>query len=307
MTRAARSGTAAGEKEAREVWRPITIFGLWVVVIGAGGAGLTGHFQGQEMVELQPMKMAAAEAICVDTEGAAFTVAAFGDCPLEGDGGPTRIITIPGMASFLASNSFTSPETGVQGAQEQLVELLNANSDFVDRYGDAAQYDFRPPQMPVFWTFRLMIGVIVFPLLLVAWGLLALRGGRIPTDPWLGRYAIFSIITPFLGVAFGWIFTEMGRQPFVVYPNLDALNSGAPLGSVVQMTEVGISTAVSPIYMLLSMILFTVLYGVLGVIWVWLMRRYTIEGIHDPVDEELDSSDPKVRDEAEAQALNFGY
>ena len=307
MTRAARSGTAAGEKEAREVWRPITIFGLWVVVIGAGGAGLTGHFQGQEMVELQPMKMAAAEAICVDTEGAAFTVAAFGDCPLEGDGGPTRIITIPGMASFLASNSFTSPETGVQGAQEQLVELLNANSDFVDRYGDAAQYDFRPPQMPVFWTFRLMIGVIVFPLLLAAWGLLAMRGGRIPTDVWFGRYAIFSIITPFLGVAFGWIFTEMGRQPFVVYPNLDALNSGAPLGSVVQMTEVGISTAVSPIYMLLSMILFTVLYGVLGVIWVWLMRRYTIEGIHDPVDEELDSSDPKVRDEAEAQALNFGY
>ena len=307
MTRAAREGGEAGMKEAREVWRPITMFGIWVIFIGAIGVGGTGHLQGQEMVRLQPMKMAAAEAICVDTEGAAFTVAAFGSCPLEGDGGPMRIITVPGVASFMASNSFTSEEMGVQGAQAQLVELLNNNADFVAKYGDAADYDFRPIQEPVFWTFRLMIGMILFPVLLAFWALYAMRGGRIPTGVWLGRYAIASILTPYLGVSFGWIFTEMGRQPFVVYPNIAALQNGDPLGSVVQLTEVGISTAVSPIYMLLSMILFTVLYGALGVVWVILMRRYVREGMHDPTDENLDSSNPKLRDEAEAQALNFGY
>ncbi|MFZ1381716.1 MAG: cytochrome ubiquinol oxidase subunit I [Scrofimicrobium sp.] len=303
MARSAREGGEAGTKEAREVWRPIAVFGLGIVVVGGVLTAGTGHFQGQEMVELQPMKMATAEAICVDTESAAFTVAAFGECPLDGDGGPMRIITVPGVASFMASNSFTSEEMGVQGAQQQLVELLNADPNFVAKYGDAAQYDLRPPSMPVFWSFRLMIGMAAFAALLALWGMWALRGGRVPTNQWLGKFAILSIPMVFAGASFGWIFTEMGRQPWVVSPNLLALQNGEPGASVFQLTEMGISTAVPAAQMLATLILFTILYAVLGVIWVWLMRRYVLEGIDGghPGPEESDPNEDSV------QALSFGY
>ncbi|WRS29497.1 cytochrome ubiquinol oxidase subunit I [Actinomycetaceae bacterium MB13-C1-2] len=304
MTRSARDGGEAGVKEARQVWRPITAFGLGIVVVGGVLTAGTGHFQGQEMVELQPMKMATAEAICVDTEGAAFTVAAFGECPLDGDGGPMRIITVPGVASLMASNSFTSEEMGVQGAQQQLVELLNADPNFVAKYGDAAQYDFRPPAMPTFWSFRLMIGTAAFAALLAIWGLWAMRGGRIPTSRGLGRFGIISIPVLFIGASFGWIFTEMGRQPWVVSPNLMAMQNGDPGASVFQMTEMGISTSVPAAQTLITLILFTVLYAVLGVIWVWLMRRYVLEGIDG---DQQGPDDSNANEEDSAQALSFGY
>ncbi len=300
MTRAARDGGEAGEEEARTVWKPITIFGLWTIVVGGVLTAGTGHFQGQELVEIQPMKMAVAEGICVDVEGAAFTVAAFGECPLEGDGEPARFITVPGLASFMASNSFDSPEIGVQGAQERMVELLNANDDFVAKYGDASQYDFRPNANVVFWSFRLMIGLSAFSALLALWALYAMRKDRIPTSKALGTFALIAIPAPFLAGSFGWIFTEMGRQPWVVVPNLAALQNGDPSGSVFQLTEMGISTSVPAGQMLATLILFTVLYGVLGVVWYWLMRRYVLEGIS--VDDEETADDKES-----AETLSFGY
>ncbi len=300
MTRAAREGGEAGMAEARYVWRPITIFGLIVIIIGGLGTAGTGHFQGQELVELQPAKMAAAEGICVDTEGAAFTIAMFGDCPLDRDGAqPTRIITVPGVASFMATNSFSAPAEGVADVQERMVELMNGSEVFVQKYGDASQYEFIPPQMPVFWTFRLMIGLAGFSAILALWGLWAIRKDRVPTSKWLGWFGLISLPMPFLASSFGWIFTEIGRQPWVVYPNIAAMQNGEPLGDVNQLTAVGISTSVSAGHMLTTMILFTVLYFGLGVIWVWLMRRYVIEGV---------SYTPGKKSKSEAaQSLYFGY
>lgn len=300
MTRAARDGGEAGMEEATNVWRPITIFGLCTIIVGGLGVAGTGHIQGQELVELQPAKMAAAEGICFDTEGADFTIAMFGDCPFHGeDGEPTRVMTVPGVASFMATNSFSGAVEGTADIQERMVELLNANDAFVDRYGDAAQYNFIPPQMPVFWSFRIMIGLAAFSAVLAIWGLLAIWKGRVPKSKALGVFGLICIPMPFLSSASGWIFTEMGRQPWVVVPNLGALQAGTPLGDVNQLTSTGISTAVSGGQMLATMILFTVLYLALGVVWVWLMRRYILEGVSDPVDtSKKDSS---------AQALNFGY
>ena len=138
-----------------------------------------------------------------------------------------------------------------------------------------------------------------FSALLALWGLWAIRKDRVPTSVWLGRFGIFSIPMPFIGVATGWIFTEMGRQPWVVVPNLVSMQAGDPLGDVNQLTPMGISTAVSAGQMLTTMVLFTVLYLALGVVWVWLMRRYVLEGVSDFSDES--------KKEVSAQALNFGY
>lgn len=298
MTRAAREGGEVGMKEAREIWRPITIFGLVVIIIGGLGTVVTGHFQGQEMVKLQPAKMAAAEGICVDTEGAAFTIAQFGDCPLDGSGEPTKLIQVPGVASFMASNSFTAEAEGVADIQERMVDMLNNNEAFVSQYGDASQYSFIPPQMITFWSFRIMIGLAAFSALLAVWGLWATRGGRVPTSPLLGKLGLLAIPMPFMAASAGWIFTEVGRQPWVVVPNIAAIANADPVGSVMMQTNLGISTAVPAWQVLTTLVLFTVLYAILGVIWFLLMRRYILEGIHD----ESTQSDPEV-----APSLSFGY
>lgn len=307
MTRAAREGGEAGKKEAREIWRPITLFGAWIMIVSGGLTALTGHFQGQILMEHQPAKMAAAEAICVGHESAAFTVAAFGECPIDGEGdGPMRIITIPGLASFMGTDSFTAFVDGVQDTQEEMVELLNANDAFVEKYGDASQYDFIPPQMPVFWSFRLMIGVGLLSMLAGLWALIATRKGSVPDSKALGLAGLIALPMPFLGAAFGWIFTEMGRQPWVVHPNMAGLREGTDIGNVFQLTEMGISTSVGGGYMLTTMILFTVLYGALGVVWFWLLRRYVLEGV-SPLDAELSGEATEDDYETSADSLYFGY
>lgn len=299
MVRATNSQTPEGEAQAREVWRPISRFGLVVVLIGALGVSGTGHFQGQELVELQPMKMAAAEGICVDTEGAAFTVAQFGSCPLGDDGStPTKFIEVPGVAAFMSHNSFTAEVQGVADIQTRMVELLNANEDFTAKYGDAAQYDFRPPQMATFWSFRLMIGLGMISFILAAWGLIATRKGAVPGSKALGIFGLINIPLPFLAASFGWIFTEIGRQPWIVVPNIKGLESGDPVGSVMLLTESAISPNVPAGQMLATLIGFTLLYAVLGVIWFLLMKRYALEGIHTATTK---------KDPAAAGALSFGY
>ena len=241
MVRTAREGSDEAMAQSRNVWRPIARFGLTAVLIGGLGTAISGHIQGQEMVEVQPMKMAAAEGICMDTDGAAFTVAQFGSCPLGEDGTqPTQFIKVPGVASFMSHNSFT------------------------------------------------------------AWGLWATRGGRTSSNKWLSILALVNLPLPFAAASFGWIFTEMGRQPWVVVPNLQALSAGSDLGSVNMMTDMGISPNVPAGQVLTSLILFTLLYGVLGVMWYILMKRYAVEGIHPRPKDATDK-------EAVSGALSFGY
>ena len=92
----------------------------------------------------------------------------------------------------------------------------------------------------------------------------------------------------------------MGRQPWVVVPNLGALSAGSDLGSVAMMTEIGVSPNVPAWQMLATLVLFTLLYGVLGVFWYVLMKRYAVEGIHSSPEADK----PTAETPAE---LSFGY
>ncbi len=304
MTRAAREGGQDGQEEARNVWLPVARFGMLVIIIGGIGTATSGHIQGQELVQFQPAKMAAAEGICMDTEGAAFTVMQFGGCPLDGSAEPTRFISVPGVASFMASNSFTAEAEGVADIQQRTVDILNANEAFVAQYGDADQYEFIPPQMVVFWSFRIMIGLAAFSALLALWGLWATRGGQIPTSKALGTFGLISIPMPFIAASAGWIFTEVGRQPWVVHPNFQAIEAGDPVAQVLMMTDLGISATVPAWQMLTSLILFTVLYAALGVVWYLLMRRYVLEGVHSG---EYVEDDGTPMDYDDSDSLVFGY
>ena len=115
-----------------------------------------------------------------------------------------------------------------------------------------------------------MIGLgvlaMVFALLMV-WGV---RGGRTPArKAWLWM-AVAVPLLPVAANSFGWIFTEMGRQPWVVFGLMTTANAVSPGVSAGEVWT--------------SVITFTVLYAVLAVIEIGLMLHFIKRGA-DPFEE----------------------
>ena len=167
-----------------------------------------------------------------------------------------------------------------------------------DEAGNPIHYT--PPLGISFWSFRLMIGLGVFSAALAVWALWATRKGRVSDNRWLSRLAVIAIPMPFLACSFGWIFTEVGRQPWVVAPNPTGIDA------VSLLTQRGVSTAVPAGVILASMIGFTVLYAALGVVWYRLIHRYAIEGVPDVHDESPEAREPDDDDDAN-RPLSFAY
>ncbi|MGO1318535.1 MAG: cytochrome ubiquinol oxidase subunit I [Cellulomonadaceae bacterium] len=310
MVRLMRSKKPENMELARNVYRPGVMLGLLTIVISGVGVALTGHAQAQLMFEQQPTKMTAAEALTETVDGAPFSILAIGN--LNEDGDTVRhLIEIPGLTSFLADNRFDTTITGTRDLQAQYEERFGATrGEYAEKLGLPAPTDgtadepmnYIPNLIVTYWSFRLMIGFAAGSAALALAGLWLTRKGRTPDNPWLGKLAIIAIPTPFLASAFGWIFTEMGRQPWVVYPNPNP--SG--VDGVWMATWRGVSTAASPWVVLTSLVAFTLVYGVLAVVWGRLMYRYAIEGVPTQVHDESPEANPPSGD-AEDEQLSFAY
>ncbi|WP_127572859.1 cytochrome ubiquinol oxidase subunit I [Georgenia faecalis] len=261
MVRLVRSGDT---ETARNVYRPAVVLGVVTMLVSGVCVAISGDVQGKLMFEQQPMKMAAAEGLCATEDGAAFSILAIGDLRNDCDG-VVHLLEIPGMTSWLANADFASTVTGVEDLQAQYEEQFGEGVDYV------------PNLAVTYWSFRLMIGLGAGSAALALVALWLTRKGRVSDNPWLGRLALVAIPMPFLASSFGWIFTEMGRQPWVVHPNPDP--SG--VDGVWMLTARGVSSAVGPGTVIGSMVAFTLLYGILAVVWFRLMRRFAIEGVAD--------------------------
>ncbi len=284
MVRLVRAGD--GEK-ASSVYRPGLQLGLVTMVIAAVIVGLSGHWQGQLMYEQQPMKMAAAEAQMETASGVPLTLLAIGDLSNDPDS-VRHFFQIRGVTSFLATNRWDAELPGVNDLQRL----------YEERYG--AGIDYIPNLAVTFWSFRLMIGLAGFAALLALLALWLTRQGRVSGNPWLSRAAVWALPTIFAASSAGWIFTEMGRQPWVVAPNPQGVDM------VWQLTMRGVSQQVGPTAVILSLTLFTLLYGVLAVAWYRLMHRYAIGGVEDdPVDPSPDN--PANRTDEADKPLSFAY
>jgi cytochrome d ubiquinol oxidase subunit I len=263
----------------RSLYRTALRLGAVTMLISGAAVAVTGDIQGQQLVKDQPMKMAAAEGICDTDSGVAFSVLALptlsGDCE-----DLTTVIQIPKLASFLFTHDFDGEIKGVNELQAQ----------YEERFGPG---DYSPNVPVLFWSFRLMIGLGLASVGLALAALWFTRKGKSPNQPWFQKLALAVIPLPFLGASFGWIFTEMGRQPWVVYPDLTGTDT------VGLQTMFGVSPAVSVGEVLTSMIVFTVVYAVLGVFWYRLMSRYARLGA--PVIEPPPPGDPSDR------PLSFAY
>ena len=210
---------------------------------------VTGDIQGKLFTtRYQPMKMASAEALYHTSKPAPFSLLTIGN--LNGTK-PVFQITLPRLLSFLA--------TGNWNAQVQGIDNLQAHYSQV--YGPGS---YTPVVPVVYWSFRLMIGVGLLAALIALIALVSIRRGRRPRSRWLLWPVIALPLLPLAANAFGWIMTETGRQPWLVYGQLK--------------TAAGVS-ANSGGEVLASMIILTLLYGVLAVLEAGLLLKYIKAGL----------------------------
>ncbi len=221
----------------------ITAIAAAVVVVA------TGDIQGKLFTtRYQPMKMAAAEALYHTAKPAPFSLFTIGS--LNGSHAIFSL-DIPRILSFLATGNFSAQVQGIDNLQQQYAQI----------YGPGSY----TPIIPVtYWSFRLMIGAGLLAALIALVALWATRKGRLPTSRVLLWGGIALPLLPLLGNTFGWIMTEMGRQPWLVYGQLK--------------TAAGVS-ANSAGEVLTSLIIFTLLYGTLAVIEAGLMLKYIKAGL----------------------------
>lgn len=209
-------------------------------------AATTGHKQAQHVAENQPMKLAAMEALWKTEEPASFSLFAIID---QDKGESLREIKLPLLLSVLAHNNTTGEVKGI----EELQKTLEA------KYGPG---NYIPPVAVLYWAFRIMVGLGMAFILLSLWGLWSWWRGNLQNNRLLLIISLVMLFMPYLANSAGWVLTEMGRQPWVVYGLLKTVDAVSP--------------SITSAYVWISMIGFTVIYGVLAVVDVVMLRRYAL-------------------------------
>jgi cytochrome d ubiquinol oxidase subunit I len=281
------------------VWIRSLRIGAVVAMVAFILVAITGDRQAKLMYEQQPMKMASAEAAC--HTGTSFSILTISD-PGSNDCDDVRpIIEIPGLLSFLAKGDWDTPVPGVLELLPQYQEAYGTHLPDDPMYGDRAGMEIRylPLMEVTYWGFRLMIGFGVLAAGAAALALWLTRNGTVPASTWLMRLAVLGILAPFAANIAGWVFTEMGRQPFVVAPNPTGVDG------VFMFTATAVSPGVSSGELLFSLSAFAIAYGVLLVVEVGLLAKYVRGGVASAMPELAHRDDEQ--DAGHDDVLAFAY
>ncbi len=214
---------------------PVSAFNLWL-----------GSNFGIVTTQLQPMKISATEAQWNDCQPCAFSLFQIGGFT-QNDQTPSFSIQVPRLLSFLATGSFNGAVVGINELQRE-AERTYGRGDYI------------PPVRAVYWSMRIMayLGTLVF--LVAVLGAFLYRRRRLETARWFQWVAVGTIAFPFLAALAGWVLTEVGRQPWIVYGLLRTEDANSP---AVSTWMIGVSLGV-----------FASLYVALAVVDFILMRRY---------------------------------
>ncbi|MDO5044450.1 MAG: cytochrome ubiquinol oxidase subunit I [Coriobacteriia bacterium] len=213
------------------------------------------HQQAVVVAETQPMKLAAMEAQWVD-EPAKLYLFGIVDEANQTVYGPA----IPGGTSWLASFDANKVYPGLNSFPQEDVEALNVPF--------------------IFYSYHIMValyGAIVLVTILALWASFKKlkHSQNEKLSKGLLNLFIWAPLFPMLAIQFGWAVTEVGRQPYVVYGLLK--------------TEDAISMAVSAPELIITILLFMLVYGVIFVTWVKTIVKYIKNGpvVEDKVTEAL--------------------
>jgi cytochrome d ubiquinol oxidase subunit I len=240
----------------RTLYRRAIRLSGWVLLAAGLGVAVSGDFSGKVMTEVQPMKMAAAEALYHTEQPASFSIFTIGSL----NGTQEKFsVRVPDLLSFLATGDVHGKVTGVDELRARYQKTYGVDPGRT--YYAAGGY---VPVIPVtYWAFRLMIGLGVLAAAFAALVLWKTRGrvgiGRV----WVWM-AVALPLLPVLANSFGWLFTEMGRQPWAVFG--------------LMTTARAVSPGVSSGEVLTSLVAYTLLYGVLAVVEIGLTLRVVRAG-----------------------------
>lgn len=263
------------------VWLSSLRIGAVVAVLGFGAVAASGDIQGKLMFEQQPLKMAAAEAACHD--GTGFSVLSVGPLGGQDCDQVVDVIEIPGLLSFLAHGDFDTEVKGVNTLIPEYEAAYGTHLPDDPMYGERAgqRIDYLPLMEVTYWGFRLMIGFGMLAAGFAALTLWVARKGTVPASKPLMWAAVASILAPFGANIAGWVFTEMGRQPFVVAPNPNP--SG--VDGVYMYTAAAVSPGISGQEVIFSLAVLGLIYAVLLVVEVVLLTRYVRGGVASAMPE----------------------
>ncbi len=217
-------------------FRIASVFGLIssLVLLGIGDS------QASNVAKTQPAKFAAMESVWQTEKPAAYNLLIVPDEKEEKN--VVEAWRIPGLLSLMA---FHDRDAEVKGLK-----------DFPK--------DDRPPVLPVFLSFRIMVGLGMLFILLSFISVILSERDLLERNAWFLTVMFWATPLPYLAVQLGWILTELGRQPWIVYGMLK--------------TSAGLSTSLSLSQVVSSLIGFTLIYGLLAIVDISLLVKYARQG-----------------------------
>jgi cytochrome bd ubiquinol oxidase subunit I len=209
------------EPEARRTLRMTVVFVAIFVPIQV----VLGDLHGGNTLRHQPLKLAAMEGLWETRSHVPMVLFAIPDQAAETNHAE---IAIPSVGSLYLTHDFTTEVTGLK----------------------AAPPDERPPVAPVFFAFRAMVGLGILMLVLAYWGLWLRHKDRLFTSRAFHNACIAMIPAGFVAVIAGWVVTEVGRQPWVVYGLMRTRDAVSP-----SLTGSDVLTSIA-LYVLVYLIIF---------------------------------------------------
>ncbi len=236
-------------KQQMDVFKPSFNIAIVIALVSSFLVAVVGHDQAQYLVRKQPMKLAASEALWeTSSEQAPWTMLAF----IDSEGKKNTLqLDIPGALSLLAYNKFEGSVPGMNQLQ----------AEYEAKYGPG---NYIPPVRTTFWSFRLMVFAGVLMILLSLFGVIAVIRHKLLNYNLYLKVMVWAIALPYIANTMGWIMREVGRQPWIVFG--------------LQRTADGVSPTVSAGMVLTSLIGFTVVYGAIAAVLVFLFVRTIRQG-----------------------------
>jgi len=201
---------------------------------------IVGDFHAAEVAKSQPTKFAAMESVWESKTNHPYNLIVIPDT--EAERNQIEALGIPGLLSWLA---YHSTDAEIKGLKE-----FPASE--------------RPPVLPVFLSFRIMVALGLLFILLSIIGFVKARRQTLESSTGFLRLMLYAIPLPYIATQLGWIVAEVGRQPWIVYGLL--------------RTSQAVSGAVSMEQIVLSLLGFTIIYGLLAIIDIYLLVRHSKKG-----------------------------
>jgi cytochrome d ubiquinol oxidase subunit I len=205
------------------------VMSLWVAI--------EGDMHAKHVTKTQPAKLAAMESLWDTTKGAPVYLLAVPDEANERNS--IEIGAIPGLLSWLGHGDFNAEVKGLKDIPR----------------------DERPPVLLTFLSFRVMVGLGTYFVLMTIAGMLLRK--RLVENPWYLKLMMLSIPLPFLANTAGWVVAEVGRQPWIVHGLMKTADAVSPIAA----SQVAV-----------SLVAFILVYGLLGGVGYYLMGKYAVLG-----------------------------